>query len=139
LYGTVETARHLRWFFLIEPELHPHGDVLVPDVSGWRRDRMTRKPDPEKVGIELPPDWVCEILSPSTARYDRDGKMKIHAREQVGHLWLLDPANRTLEVYTRGSDGFGPPQVFGGDDKVRADPFAAVELDLTRWWWNENV
>jgi Uma2 family endonuclease len=120
------------WYFLFEPELHLHGDVLVPDVVGWRRERMARAPD--TAGVELAPDWVCEVLSPSTARYDRNGKRKIYEREKVGHLWLVDPANRTLEVFALRADGFGLLQVFGGDDKVRADPFAELELALARWW-----
>jgi Uma2 family endonuclease len=120
------------WRILIEPELHLHGDVLVPDVAGWRRERMTHIP--KEAAIELPPDWVCEVLSPSTARYDRNGKMKIYAREKVGHVWLLDTSNRTLEIFTLSGERFGEAQVFGGDDKVRADPFAAVEFDLSRWW-----
>jgi Uma2 family endonuclease len=120
------------WLFLFEPELHLHGDVVVPDVVGWRRERMSRVPD--AAGIELPPDWVCEVLSPSTARYDRNGKTKIYAREQVGHMWLVDPLNRTLEVFRLREAEYAPAEVFGGEEKVRADPFAAIELDLSRWW-----
>jgi Uma2 family endonuclease len=122
------------WFFLSEPELHLHGDVLGPDVAGWLRERMVRKPMTN--GIELTPDWVCEVLSPSTARYDRDGKMKIYAREKVSHVWLIDPANRTLEVYGLRGEQLLPLEVYGGDDKVRAEPFAALELELSGLWWD---
>src|SRR5437762_2790090 len=83
------------WILLDEPELHLHVDVLVPDLAGWRRERMPAVPDAP--AFELAPDWVCEVLSPSTAAIDRAEKMPIYGRERVGHLWLIDPAARTLE------------------------------------------
>ena len=83
-----------RWWILFEPELHLGADMLVPDIAGWRRERM---PVLEDVPYsELAPDWICEVVSPSTGRSDRVLKMPIYAREQVGHLWLGDPGMRTL-------------------------------------------
>jgi Uma2 family endonuclease len=82
---------------LYEPELHLHGNMLAPDVAGWRRERMPQIAD--TAAFELAPDWVCEILSPSNAATDRTAKMPSYARERVGHSWLVDPATRTLEVY----------------------------------------
>jgi Uma2 family endonuclease len=67
------------WIILFEPELHFKGEVLVPDVAGWRRERMAQVPD--AAAIELAPDWVCEILSPKTAACDRASKLPIYARE----------------------------------------------------------
>src|SRR5439155_873756 len=85
------------WWLLFEPELHQGSDVIVPDYAGWRRARMPVLPN--VAAFEVAPDWVCEVVSPSTGAIDRGRKMRIYAREQVGHLWLIDPIARTLEVY----------------------------------------
>ncbi len=123
------------WWILDEPELHLHGDVLVPDLAGWRRERMTSAPS--TAAFELPPDWVCEIISPSSVRHDRMRKLPIYAREQVAWTWLVDPVARTLEVYQLDAAGrWVLLQVFGEDSEplVRVQPFEAIELDLARWW-----
>lgn len=121
------------WWLLFEPELHcADGDVLVPDLAGWRRERMPAMPD--VVGFTLAPDWVCEVVSPSTATLDRTRKMRIYAREHVEHLWLIDPRKRTLEVYRRDGETWGPAAVHGGADVVRAEPFASRALALDRLW-----
>jgi Uma2 family endonuclease len=117
----------------MEPELHLHGDVVVPDLAGWRRERMPQIPD--IAAFELPPDWVCEVLSRSTARHDRGAKAKIYAREGVGHFWILDPNNRLLEVKRLEGGGFVEAALYGAEDtKIRAVPFDAVELDISQWW-----
>src|SRR5947208_11163960 len=85
------------WWILFEPELHLGDDVLVPDLAGWRRERMPALPD--VVGFELAPDWVCEVISPTTARIDRGRKLRVYAREQGAHLWFVDPLARPIEVY----------------------------------------
>src|SRR5688572_5797091 len=87
------------WSILDEPELHLglEQDVLVPDLAGWRLERMPKLP--ETAYFELPPDWVCEVLSPSTEADDRVDKMPIYAREGVRHVWLIDPILQTLEVF----------------------------------------
>ena len=85
------------WWIIDEPELHLGADVIVPDIAGWRRERMPSLPD--TAWFEQAPDWACEILSPSTANTDRAIKMPIYAREAVEHLWLVDPDARTLENY----------------------------------------
>ena len=123
------------WWILDEPELHLHGDVLVPDLAGWRRERMTSAPS--TAAFELPPDWVCEIISPSSVRHDRMRKLPIYAREQVAWTWLVDPVARTLEVYQLDAAGrWVLLQVFGEDSEplVRVQPFEAIELELARWW-----
>jgi len=90
------------WWILFEPELHLGQDVLVPDLAGWRRERMPEFPD--TAAFTLAPDWVCEVVSPGTERLDRAKKMPVYAREQVSHLWLVNPIARTLEPLW-GEDG----------------------------------
>lgn len=121
------------WWILDEPELHLGPDVLVPDVAGWRRERLPKLPAPGEPFFTLAPDWVCEILSPSTTRIDRFRKLPIYSREQVQHVWLLDPLARTLEVFRRdASSGLWMfLGIHGGPDRVRAEPFEAIELNLT--------
>ena len=120
------------WWILFEPELHLGVDILVPDLAGWRRESM---PALRNVAyFEQAPDWVCEVVSPTTARIDRVRKMPIYAREQVGHLWLVDPIMRTLEVYRLEGQRWVVASTHGGAESVRAEPFAALELDMSRWW-----
>lgn len=120
------------WWIFDEPELHLGDDVLVPDLAGWRRERIPEPPAGPHV--ELPPDWVCEVLSPGTARIDRVRKMPIHAAAGVPHLWLVHPGERTLEVYRLGDGRWTLLSTHAGDDRVRAEPFEAVELPLARLW-----
>lgn len=120
------------WWILDEPELHLGRHVLVPDLAGWRRERMPALPD--TAWFELAPDWISEILSPATARLDRVKKMPIYAEAAVAHLWLVDPDLRTLEVYA--CDG-AHWLLLGGhadQDVVRAAPFDAIELELSALW-----
>jgi Uma2 family endonuclease len=121
------------WWLLFEPELHLGADVIVPDVAGWKRTRMPALPN--AAAFTLAPDWVCEVISPRTAMVDRTHKMRIYVRERVGHLWILDPVLRTLEIFRLETDD---RLVLVGQhangDVVRAEPFAAVELALSRWW-----
>jgi len=122
------------WVILDAPELHLgyEPDVLVPDLAGWRRERLPRIP--EDVGITVPPDWLCEVLSPSTTRIDRIRKMPIYARERVRHVWLVDPVAHTLEVFRLEGDRWVVAAVHGGDDVVRAEPFDALALALAVLW-----
>ena len=121
------------WIILWEPELHLAADVLVPDLAGWRRERMPEMP------VDLPyfvlaPDWLCEVLSPSTAQLDRSLKLAAYAREHVGHVWIVDPVAQTLEVLRLDGDTYRIAQVAAGDAKVRAEPFDAIELELAILW-----
>ncbi len=120
------------WWILDEPELHLGADVLVPDLAGWLRERMPQLP--ETAWFELAPDWVCEILSPSTAREDRVVKMPIYAREGVSHLWLVDPELKTLETYSLEDGRWLLLGSYKEDDKVSAPPFDAIALDLSLLW-----
>lgn len=123
------------WWILFEPELHLGADILVPDLAGWRRERM---PVLEAVAYsELAPDWVCEVVSPATARIDRVRKMPIYSREGVTHLWLVDPIMRTLEVYRLEGQRWVVISTHGGAEGIHAEPFEAVELDMNRWWLEE--
>lgn len=125
------------WRIVDEPELHfgPKGqrDVLVPDLAGWRLERMPKLP--RTAHFELAPDWICEVLSPSTETVDRTEKMPIYVREGVRYAWLVQPARRTLEVFRLGSSGLW--ELLGahaGEAVVRAEPFDAIELDLAGLW-----
>lgn len=121
------------WIILDEPELHLGEDVLVPDLAGWRVERMPELPD--TAYFALAPDWICEVLSPSTKRNDRIKKMRIYARHRVSHVWLLEPVERTLEVLELGEKGRW--EIIGlheDAERVRAEPFDAIELDLSLLW-----
>ena len=89
---------------------------------------------PDVPFFTLAPDWVCEVVSPSTERIDRRRKQPIYAREGVSHLWLVNPLARTLEVYRHSAEGWLLAATHAGDEKVRAEPFAAVELELDALW-----
>jgi Uma2 family endonuclease len=120
------------WWILDEPELHLGADVIVPDQAAWRRTRMLSIPN--VAAFALAPDWVCEIVSPTTAWIDRGRKMRIYAREGVRHLWMVDPVARTIEVYRLEGDRWVVVGAHGGTDPMRAEPFGEVELDVSRWW-----
>jgi Uma2 family endonuclease len=120
------------WVFLNKPELHLGRDVLVPDIAGWRRERMPQIP--EGVGIELPPDWICEMLSPATAAHDRARKMPVYLRAGVTHLWLIDPVAQTVEIFRIQNGRWALWTTLEGETKARIEPFDAIELDLSVLW-----
>ena len=120
------------WFILHEPELHLGSDVVVPDLAGWRKERLGEIP--RAANITVPPDWVCEVLSPSTASFDRGDKLKVWARERVGHVWFVDPEAKMLEVLPFDSTSYRWVDTFAGDGSVRAVPFDAIDLDLGALW-----
>ena len=120
------------WWILSEPELHMGQAVVVPDLAGWRRERMPRLP--RTAYFTLAPDWICEVLSPGTQRVDRLVKMHLYARERVGHLWLVDPLAQTLEVFALRDGLWTRLRAAGGDETVWAEPFQEMELHLADWW-----
>src|SRR5688572_28665089 len=120
------------WRILFEPELHFGEDVVVPDLGGWRRERLPAIPDTAL--FSLAPDWVCEVLSPSTERIDRSRKLRIYAQAGVSHAWLVNPVERTLEVLRLREGTWTIVAVCSGDDAIRAEPFDALELPLGRLW-----
>lgn len=123
------------WWILFEPEIQlvPR-EPIVPDLAGWRVQRMPELPD--GAHFALRPDWVCEVLSPSTARLDRDEKLPLYAEHRVPHVWLVDPVSRILEVHTLDEDEarWSEVRIYQGDEVVRAPPFDAVALELSALW-----
>jgi len=120
------------WVFLVEPELHFGNDVLVPDLAAWRHERLPAlRPD---AFMTLAPDWVCEVVSPSTESIDRGKKLRIYAREGVAHAWLLDPLRRTLEILSLASGRWTALDTHEGSASVRVSPFDAIELELGALW-----
>ena len=120
------------WRFLSEPELHLGAHVLVPDLAGWRVERMPR--EPRKAQITIPPDWLCEILSDGTEKYDRGAKRAIYAEAGIPFLWLLDPRARLLEVFQLTAGHWLLAATFSNDQEVRALPFEATPFPLTQLW-----
>ncbi len=123
------------WWLLYEPELHLGRDVLVPDLAGWRRDRMPVPPFTEAPFSTVAPDWVCEILSPSTVHVDRERKLPLYHREGVSHVWFIEPLARTLEIRRRQERDWLLVASYSGDGDVRAEPFDSVPLRLGSLWW----
>ncbi|MFO7564067.1 MAG: Uma2 family endonuclease [Enhygromyxa sp.] len=120
------------WWILDEPELHLGENVLVPDIAGWRRERLPELPN--EAYFELAPDWVCEVLSPSTEARDRTEKLEIYGAARVGWVWLVNPILRTLEVLENSEGSWVLRQSSLGDVIVRAPPFDAIELSLAELW-----
>jgi Uma2 family endonuclease len=120
------------WWVLGEPELHLGEHVVVPDLAGWRRERMPAVP--EEAFFTLAPDWVCEVLSPSTERIDRGRKLRIYAEAGVAHAWFVKPTDRTLEVFRLRDGAWTMVGVWEDAAVVRAEPFEALELELRRLW-----
>jgi Uma2 family endonuclease len=120
------------WWIIDEPEIHLSGEAVVPDIAGWRRDRMPKYPNTS--GCDVTPDWLCEIQSESNARHDRVVKLPLYARHDVGHVWMLDPRTRTLEVLRLENRRWVVAANFGGDDVVRAEPFSEIEIPLSILW-----
>jgi Uma2 family endonuclease len=120
------------WIILNEPELHLGSDVCVPDIAGWRRTTMDHVANVPY--FEIRPDWVCEVLSPSTEKIDRKRKLPIYAREGVGHAWLVNPIVRTLEVLRLERGRWTNVGTYSDDEHLRAEPFDAIVLDLAELW-----
>ena len=120
------------WLLLVEPELHFRNDVLVPDLAAWRRERLPSLPD--EPYLTLAPDWVCEVLSPSTETIDRGRKLGIYAREGVSHVWFVDPLRQSLEVLAPKAGSFESIAKHQGVGSIRVRPFDAIELELQALW-----
>jgi Uma2 family endonuclease len=125
------------WIILIEPEIGLGEDILVPDLAGWKRERF---PESEETNwISVAPDWVCEVLSPNTARNDRIKKMRVFARHEVPYAWLLDPILMTLEVFRLESGRWLLLDTFSEDDTVCAEPFQEIEIHLGDLWLEKST
>jgi Uma2 family endonuclease len=116
------------WIFMVEPELHLNDHVVVPDLAGWRRERLQTLPDTPF--LTMPPDWVCEILSPSTARLDQGPKRQIYAVAGVPYLWLLNPDTRVLDAYQLANDKWLLAGTAVGSDDVGLPPFDAISFPM---------
>lgn len=134
LLGGGGGKRPSAWVILPEVELHLGSDVLVPDLSGWRAERLPSGEGDEPAWFTTVPDWVCEVLSPSTSTLDRMRKLPKYARAGVGFAWLVDPLGQSLEVFRAEHEHMLQLQTFEGGEKVRAKPFEELELDLSALW-----
>ncbi len=126
------------WWILDEPEVHllPDRRVFVPDLAGWRRERMPAPPrDDHK--FSLVPDWVCEVLSPSTASRDTILKMPRYREAGVQWAWLVDPAAERVDVFVTSPSEWVEAGSFEGRVMARIPPFDTVELELGLWWGDE--
>ena len=123
------------WLSLHKPELHlgSEPDILVPDLAGWRLANVQPGMD-DAPWTSVAPDWVCEVLSPSTHIRDRGIKLDIYLRERVGHVWLIDPIAETLEIYRHNGADWSRGSLHTGGVTIRAEPFEAIELELARIW-----
>lgn len=120
------------WIILVEPEIAFHADILVPDLAGWRQERFPAIEEHNWIAVR--PDWICEVLSPSTARIDRIKKMRLYAQYQVPYIWLIDPLQMILEVYTLENGKLALSGVYGENDQVCAEPFQDVPIALANLW-----
>ncbi len=120
------------WWILLEPELHLGDDIVVPDIAGWQRERMPELPN--RAYITLSPDWVCEVLSPSTRKLDLGGKREVYARERVSYLWLVDPDARSLEAFALRNTEWVLIDTLFDDALVSLPPFDAITFNLSDLW-----
>jgi Uma2 family endonuclease len=120
------------WIVVTEPELHLGTAVIVPDVAAWRRERLPSLPD--RPWLDLAPDWVCEVLSPTTERADRGRKLRVYAAAGVAHAWLVKPSDRTLEVLRLREGAWTLVGVWEDAAVIRVEPFDALDLELGRLW-----
>lgn len=120
------------WWIIDEPELHLGNDIFVPDIAGWQKEKMPVLP--ATAWFEAVPDWICEILSPSTAKIDRIEKMPLYAEYGVQYLWLIDPNLRTLEVYELRQGQWLLLGSCDNDSDVCFKPFHAISFSLGNLW-----
>jgi len=120
------------WVILVEPEVRMGGHAVAPDLAGWRRERMPEIP--RAAHATIAPDWVCEIASTSTAAYDRGAKLDVYAAWGVSHAWIVDPDAFTLEVYRLEGRSWVRVGLWSDNARVRAEPFDAIEIDLSVLW-----
>jgi len=121
------------WWFADEPELHLHGDVLVPDLAAWRSERLPPAARSEKA-FSIAPDWVAEVASPSTTQRDRLLKVPAYAAAGVAFLWLVEPVEGRIEAYERSGLRWVWLGTWADEREARIAPFDAVGLDLIRLW-----
>lgn len=125
------------WLFLAEPQLRLGPHELVPDICGWRKDRMPRLPRTKLVD-NIVPNWVCEFLSDSTEKRDRGEKRTLYANYGVDHVWLVDPRVRSVEVFQRLERQWLAVGYFTDTEKMAAPPFEAITIDLSFLWPDDD-
>lgn len=125
------------WWISIEPELHLESDVMVPDVCGWRRERVPTHPV-QGAAATIAPDWICEVLSPRTGILDRTRKLPSYARHGVEYAWIVDTSQKTVEVFRLVDGHWLLIAVHGGDEPARIEPFEAIEIPLATLWMPET-
>ena len=124
------------WVIIIEPEIMLGENLLVPDLAGWKKERLPKLP--KKNWTSVAPDWVCEILSPHTRSHDRIRKMPVYGEYGVKHAWLVDPVDRTLEAFRLENGRWVVIGSYGENDLVRAEPFEEAEINLADLWMEEE-
>ena len=120
------------WWIVPEPELHLGHDIIVPDIAGWRRERVPQCPHTAFCAIA--PDWICEILSPSTRKNDLGPKRAIYAREGVAWLWFIDPETHTLEALELKNGAWVVLDILTDDAQVSLPPFTEAGFPLNALW-----
>jgi len=120
------------WWILGEPECHLGEDIVVPDIAGWRKTTLPQLPD--SAWLDIRPDWVCEVLSPSTAKHDRGIKREIYAREEVGYYWIVDPIEKMVEVFALEKGNWVLVSVASDEQIVNLVPFEVMPFDLSALW-----
>ncbi len=123
------------WWILDKPGIHFSDlkeDIMVPDISGWKKEKMPELP--AETYFSVTPDWICEILSPATAAHDRKKKLPKYAKFGVSYFWIVDPANRTVEILKLKNGEYSVSAVYCEDDKMKAEPFTEILIDLKNIW-----
>jgi Uma2 family endonuclease len=122
------------WIILFEPEIHIKDDIVVPDFAGWKRERLSKPPD--EAYFSTVPDWICEILSPSSVKTDRIIKQQLYLSWKINHYWIVDPILKSVEILERAAENWVVKGLYSENDKMRAPPFDMVEIDLKSLWWD---
>jgi Uma2 family endonuclease len=125
------------WIILVEPEIGLGEHTLVPDLGGWREERYPQE-EPHN-WISVPPNWICEVISPSTRRIDKMEKMPIYAQYGVPFCWLVDPVDKTLDVFRLKTGEWVVAGLYVGDARVRAEPFSDIEINLSDLWQESRI
>ena len=120
------------WIILMEPEVHMESHIMIPDVAGWKRERIPQIP--EEAFFTLAPDWVCEVISPSTAKLDRVKKMPIYAEKEIKHCWIIDPLAKTLEIFENDHFQWKLIGTYSENDNVKVEPFTDVVFTINEIW-----
>lgn len=119
------------WWIEVETEVRFGERLAVPDLSGWRVERVLELPNENPLTVM--PDWCCEVLSPGTARDDKRLKLPLYAASGVPWLWLVDPALRLLEIYETMKGRPALAMTLAEDEKAAPPPFD-IPLEVGSWW-----